>query len=108
MDDMNENVSWLFEKQDALRPRLCPLCGDAMEVAWRDDGYDYGCARLACAQLYYGPPPTEAELSGHSLIDMAVPNCPRCLMRMEIVPDGDSFKYGCRQDGCDGIWPPPR
>ena len=103
---MDDNVSWLFEKQDVQRPRLCPQCGDAMEVAWHGDGYDYGCTNLGCTQLYFGPPYSEAELASDAPLELSPPNCPRCLMRMGTVSDGETWQFVCLQNGCDGIWPP--
>ena len=103
---MDDNVSWLFQKKDVQQPRLCPQCGDPMEVAWHGTGYDYGCANLACKQLYFGPPYSEAELASTVPAEARTPNCPRCLMPLQIVPDGDTWKFACQQSGCDGIWPP--
>ena len=106
MDEIGENVSWLFHKKDAIEPHLCPQCGWAMDVAWHGDAYDYACANLSCTQLYFGPPYTEAELASDTALLVGPPNCPRCLIRMEVVPDGQAYKFTCLQDGCDGIWPP--
>ena len=106
MDDMNENVSWVFQKRDVTQPRLCPQCGDPMVVSWHGDIYDYGCANYACSLLYFGPPYTEAELANDSALVLGPPNCPRCLMPMEVVPVGQSWQFACQQNGCDGIWPP--
>ena len=78
-----------------------------MEVSWHGDSYDYGCTNLGCTQFFFGPPYTEAELANDAPIELGTPNCPRCLMRMGVIPDGDSWQFVCVQDGCDGIWPSP-
>jgi len=103
---MDDNVSWVFQKQDAHQPHLCPQCGDPMQVSWHGDGYDYGCTNFACPLLYTGPPYTEAELANDSELMLGPPNCPRCLMPMAVVPDGQTWRFTCQHDGCDGIWPP--
>jgi ribosomal protein S27AE len=106
MDDMNENVSWVFQKRDVTQPRLCTQCGDPLVVSWHGDTYDYGCANYACSLLYFGPPYTEAELGSDNALVLGPPNCPRCLMPMDVVPVGQSWQFACQQNGCDGIWPP--
>lgn len=106
MDDMNDNVAWVFQKKDVAQPRLCPECGTAMQVSWHGDAYDYGCVNLGCALLYYGPPYTEAELAYDGELMLGPPNCPRCLIQMDVVADGDEWRFACNQAGCDGIWPP--
>ncbi|MDJ0376950.1 hypothetical protein [Cryobacterium sp. PH31-L1] len=103
---MDDNVAWVFEKKDVDQPRLCPQCGDPLEVTWHGTGYDYGCANFACPQLYFGPPYSEAELASAVPAEVRTPNCPRCLIPMHIVPDGENWQFACRQSGCDGIWPP--
>lgn len=103
---MDDNVSWLFQKKDVHQPRLCPQCGDPLEVTWHGARYDYGCANLACTQLYFGPPYSEAELASTVPAEARTPNCPRCLMPMKIAPDSNGWQFACQQNGCDGTWPP--
>ncbi|MBG6214629.1 MAG: hypothetical protein LH475_06400 [Cryobacterium sp.] len=103
---MDDNVAWVFQKKDVDQPRMCAECGEAMEVTWHGTGYDYGCANFACTQLYFGPPYSEAELASTVPPEVRSPNCPRCLIPMQIVPDGEAWQFSCQQDGCDGIWPP--
>ncbi|WP_105033676.1 hypothetical protein [Cryobacterium aureum] len=103
---MDDNVAWVFEKKDVAQPRLCQQCGDPLEVTWHGTGYDYGCANFACPQLYFGPQYSEAELASTVSPEVRAPNCPRCLMPMQIVPDDETWQFACAHSGCDGIWPP--
>ena len=103
---MNDNVSWVFQNQDLVQPQLCSQCGEVLSVTWLGDTYDYACVNLACTQLYFGPPYTEAELASDAMSELGSANCPRCLMPMNVVPNSDGYAFACLQDGCDGIWPP--
>ncbi|WP_104200157.1 hypothetical protein [Cryobacterium sp. Y29] len=103
---MDDNVSWVFQKKDVARPRLCPQCNDPMQVSWHGISYDYGCENYACSLVYCGPPYTEAELASGNTVVLGPPNCARCLMPMQVVPNGDAWQFACDQSGCDGIWPP--
>ncbi len=103
---MDDNLSWVFKNRDVQQPRLCPQCGEPMNVTWQGEGYDYGCENYSCSLLYFGPPYTEAELTSDHEVVLGPPNCPRCLVPMQVDRHDHAWQFSCHQDGCDGIWPP--